>query len=380
MSLDTAISLTTVENVLDYIGSNVEQNAFWIYCSQGDATAATVQVSLDNLILIITGGVQAGTVTIDLTLAANDTIGELVAVINALTGWEAGRICHSSSDSANLLETGQLDCLGAINQQTLIITGDYLIEQLINRASDYINRYCNIHFKEATHTLERYNGDSHKLFLNNYPVNNIIQLCQGTTDVIRVRCTDNTAYNAYVEVDQDAQTVRLLRDGTVDATFDISNVLYDTLSELATAINAVANWEATIASSAFNSYPSAQLFNKLNVYCKNIFNYLRIPEEPIDEFSVDYEAGIIHLSSSFLQGFQNVYVSYTAGYAAGSIPPALEQICIELVKFKYSMISVDPTLKSEKIGRVYAYTRGDMEKALSTSTFKDLELFQSRLL
>lgn len=376
MALDTTLSLTTVENVLDYIGSNVEQNAFWVYYS-GAAATATVQVSLDTLILIHNAITDASW---DLTLAAYDTIGELVDAINALAGWEAGRICHSESDSANLLETGQLDALAAANEQTLIITGDYLIEQLINRASDYINRYCNIHFKEATHTLERYNGDSHKLFLNNYPVNNLIQLCQGTTDVIRVRCTDNTAYNAYVEVDQDAGTVRLMRDGTVDATIDITAVANDTLSELATTINAVANWEATIASTDYNSYPSAQLFNKLNTYCKNSFNYLKIPEEPMDEFDVDYEAGIINLSSSFLQGFQNVYVSYTAGYAAGSIPPALEQICIELVKFKYSMISVDPTLKSEKIGRVYAYTRGDMEKALSASTLADLQLFESRLL
>ena len=375
MALDTTISLTTVENVLDIVGT-VEQNAFWVYYSGGGASA-TVQVALDKLILIRAGVTDANW---DLTAAAYNTIGEVVAAINVLANWEAGILCHSSSDSANLLETGQLDCLGAVNQQTLIITGDYLIEQLINRASDYINRYCNIHFKEATHTLERYNGDSHKLFLNNYPVNNLIQLCQGTTDVIRVKCTDNTAYNAYVEVDQDAQTVRLMRDGAVDISIDTSNVLYDTLSELATAINAVVNWEATIASSDYNSYPSAQIFNKLNVYCKNSYNYLKIPDEPIDEFSVDYEAGIIKLTSEFMQGFQNVYVSYTAGYAAGSIPPALESICIELVKYKYNMISKDPTVKSEKIGRVYAYTLGDLEKALSSSLLAELELFQSRLL
>ena len=189
---------------------------------------------------------------------------------------EAGRICHSSSESADLLETGQLNALGEENEQTLRITGDYLIEQLINRASDLINRYCHRTLKETTHSLERYDGEGNHLFLNNYPVTAISQLCQGTVDVISVKCTDTTAYNAYVEVDQDAQTVKLMRDGATDGNFDISNASYDTLSELATAINAVANWEAAIQSTDYNAYPCTQLFNKYNAYCKDCYNYLKI--------------------------------------------------------------------------------------------------------
>ena len=374
MALDTAISLTTVEQVLDYLGIDAERDALWVYYS-GAATTATVQIALDHIILIHDAVTDAN---FDLTTATYDTIGELVTKINALAGWEAGKICHSSSTSANLLETGQLNALAEANEQVLKITGDYLIEQLINRASDLMNRYCHKTLKETTY-LERYNGEGAKLFLNNYPVTAVSQVCQSTVDVIRVRCTDDTAFNAYVDVDQDNDEVKLIRDATTDATIDISHASYDTLSELATAINAVANWEASIMNTDYDDYPCAQLFNKYNVYCKDCYNYLKIPDEPIDEFTADYDSGIIYLPSEFSNGFQNVFVAYTAGYASGSIPAALEQICIELVKYKYEMADKDPSMKSEQIGRVYSYTLGDLDKALSKAFLSDLDYFKSRL-
>jgi len=369
------MALVTVEDVLSYLGHDAEQDAFWVYYS-GAAATATAQIVLDKLDLWHDAVNDANW---DLTAAAYDTVGELVAAINVLAGWEAGIICHSGSTSTDLLETGQLDALGSANEQTLIITGDYVINELILAATDLINRCCHKTLEATEHGLERYDGGEAKLFLNNYPVIGVYQVCQGTIDVIRVRCTDTTAYNAYVEVDQGAQTVKLMRDGTTDANFDISNALYDTLAELATAINGTANWTGTIQNTTYNAYPCTQLFTKYNVYCKDYYNYLKIPDRPIDAFDVDYEDGIIHLSSEFAEGFQNIYVSYYAGYA--TIPAALKQICIELVKYKYNLIGKDASLKSEKIGRVYAYTMGDIDAALSGTPgmLADLELFKSRL-
>ncbi|GAJ20728.1 unnamed protein product, partial [marine sediment metagenome] len=64
----------------------------------------------------------------------------------------------------------------------------------------------------------------------------------------------------------------------------------------------------------------------------------------------------------FSQGFRNIFVSSVAGYP--TIPDALKQICIELVKMKYGQRKNDPAMKSEKIGSVYAYTKKDLTDAL----------------
>ena len=375
MSLDTAISLTTVDEVLAFLGEAAERDGIWVYCSRGDATAATVEITATTIILIITGGGAAGTNTLTFAVAANDTIGKLVTVINALVGWEAGRLYPSAAASTDLIITGQIGCLGAVNEQTLLIQDVWLIEQLINRASDFLNRYCHRTLKTTAYTLERYNGEGRKLSLNNYPVTEIDQICQGTINGIQVRHTSTTAYNAYVIVS--TLGITLVVDGTapvVDLTFATNT----TLLAMATAINAVAGWTATVANANYNSYPSSQIFRKLNRYALNQDAYLEIPDQPIDDFDVDYDAGIIHLpGSSFSLGFQNIFVSFMAGYV--TIPAALEKACIEMVKYKYDLSTKDMSVKSETIGRVYSYTLGDIKKALPDDLMAELESFRAVL-
>ncbi len=95
--------------------------AFTIYNSAGDATSATVEIdtAADEIYLIVVGGADASNTTLDLTLAANDTITELVAAINALGfSWEAvemsgAQSAHANNDSDTLLTLGPADVLGA---------------------------------------------------------------------------------------------------------------------------------------------------------------------------------------------------------------------------------------------------------------------------
>ncbi len=378
MSLDTAISLTTVDEVLAYLGESAERDGIWVYCSRGDATAATVEITATTMILIITGGAQAGTNTLTFAAAANDTLGEIVAVINALVGWEAGRLYPSAAASTDLIITGQIPCLGAVNQQTLLILDVYLIEQLINRASDFLNRYTHRTLKTTVYTLERYNGRGRELNLTNYPVTAVVQVCQDTLYAIQVRYTDDSKYNAYVEIDQSVEELKLIQDGTTDLTIDLTDGASDTLAELVVTISAQANWEAEIVNTDYNDYPSSLLFTKLNLYCKNQWVNLEIPDIPIDDFDVDYDAGIINLpASQFSRGFQNIYVSYTAGYV--TIPAALEKAAIEMVKYKYDLSTKDLSVKSETIGRVYSYTLGDIKKALPDYLMAEIEYFRAVL-
>ena len=247
---------------------------------------------------------------------------------------------------------------------------DPFFEMLINNASDFLDRHCHRNLKEMTHTLERYDGEGNKLFLNNYPVSAIVQICSGKLDVIKVRYTSSTARNAYVRISTTG--VDLIVDGTPLAS-EITFVANTTLSAMATAINAESGWEASVLNSDFDGYPSSQLFRKENRFALNQFIYLETPNEPLDGYDVDYSNGIIYLPSEFSQGFRNIFVSSIAGYL--TIPGALKQICIELVKIKYNQRKKDPAMKSEKIGSVYQYTVQDLKEGLPPDLIAQLDLF-----
>lgn len=250
---------------------------------------------------------------------------------------------------------------------------DPFFEMLINSASDFLDRHCHRNLKEMTHTLERYDGEGDKLLLNNYPISAIVQICSGKLNVIKVKYTSLTAYNAYVRVS--AIGVDLVVDGT-PLSSELTFAGNATLSAMAAAINAESGWEASVINTDYNGYPSSQLFRKENRFALNQFVYLETPDEPLDGYDVDYSNGIIHLPSGFSQGFRNIFVSSIAGYP--TIPDALKQICMELVKMKYEQRKKDPMMKSEKIGSVYQYTTQDLKEGLPPDLIAQLDLFIKR--
>jgi len=369
MTLDTAISLTTVDEVLALPSMIAQESAFWIYYS-GSASTATVQIAIDRLILIHDAAEDAN---LDLTATAYETIKKLVDYINAsVPNWEAGRICHPDASSPELLKTGQLNSLGTANEQTLKIKGTYLIEQLINRTSDFLNRHCGRTLKTTTYTLRRYSGEGAKLILDDYPVTEIIQICDGTLNAIKIKHTSLTAYNAYARVTKTG--VILSVDGIPEA--ELTFLIYKTLSDMAVAIAGKTDWEASVSNSDYNGWPSTQLFEKQNVYALNQYSYLEVPGKPLGGYEEDLENGIIHLPSEFSGGFKDIFVSCKAGYVI--IPDSLEQICIELVKYKYEKAKKDSSIKSEKIGSVYSYTLQDLKEALPSDLLAELDLFTKR--
>jgi len=379
------MALVTAEDILSYLGHDAEQDAFWIHYS-GVAGTATVQIALDKLILFH-DAIDDTTGGWDLTAIAYDTVGELVTKINNIAGWEAGIYCHSSSVSIDLLETGQLNALAVAQEQTLRITGDYLINQLIARAGDFLNRICGRNLESAPYLHERYDGGEQKVFLKNWPVEEVEEVCSGKMDVIKIKCTSATARNAHVGVSSIISALGVISGGvylTIDGTASGAIKTFTAnplLSNMITAINLelATGWNASIVSSAYNNYHSNQLFKKLNRFALNQDIHLQMPDQPLDGYEIDYDSGILYLPSTFSKGWRNIFVTYTGGYS--TIPPLLQQICIELVKNKYNLIGKDTTLKSEKIGRVYAYTMGDFDEALGSAGLSrgDIELFMDRV-
>ncbi len=103
-----------------------EVDGISVYCSSGDATAASVQVTSLGITLIITGGVDENTDT--LTFATYATLTDIVAAINALTGWNAS-VEHSDGTvvSSELTPTPALGCLAQAETATLGVRVDETI-------------------------------------------------------------------------------------------------------------------------------------------------------------------------------------------------------------------------------------------------------------
>ena len=106
-----------------YIKQTTPANAMSIYHDgSASATAATVEVKDATLVLIITGGANAGTNTYTFAGASHDTIGEIVTAINALSeGWVAVLLGTGSDNSEGLVVAAVTSALLAANTQTIEI-------------------------------------------------------------------------------------------------------------------------------------------------------------------------------------------------------------------------------------------------------------------
>jgi hypothetical protein len=360
-------SLITVEDYKSWKGienSMIERDAISLYCSAGDATAATVTKSGDTLTLVITGGTSAGTNALDLTAAANDTLGELAAVIEALAGWTATLIGWSSADSTDLKNLASTSVLGSSLEKTLIFYDNYIIERMIDMASDVIENYLNRKIKTATYTNERYDGGKDMVFLEQYPVTAVTQVCNGYEDPIRIKNTSGK-FNAYAIVS--ATGVALNVDGTPVAEKTFAS--YATMALLAAALNAESGWEASCPTSAYNDWPSSLLFVQPNVFCLDMYGYLQCPSDPLEDYTFDLRDGIVYLPGGFAGGYKDVFVTYVAGYS--TVPDDIIYGVCKFVGWMDDGREEDESMKGEKLGD-YNYTRADLEEALSVSEIKAL--------
>lgn len=387
MSLDTLISLTTVDEVLAYLGEDSKRDALWIHFV-GTAGTTTVEVNENSLVLV---DPDNGTTTFDITVATGtyDTLTKLVAGINAVAGWECGLIYAGAANSVDLLVTGALDAEGEENEQILKIQDRYLIEQLINRASDLINRYCDRILKSTTYTREIYYGSGHnKLLLEQYPATRVTRLSVGRTNSFSILNTSLDANFCTVEIT--ATTIRLIVDGGVNAD-DTALTLsaYATIDALIAAIVALGKgWSCTTLATDTGTRDASELLIRPAMF---VDNAKQAYCETVDDDITDYRLlkpiearneGILQKPGVFMSNTE-YFVNYVAGYT--TIPYALEQACIELVAYKYgqSKRAGDEGIKSESFGEGadYKYEKfnlADLKNILPTYLLEEINLFKKR--
>lgn len=357
MSVDQ-YALTSLDLVKAYMGFSENDGqvpAISVYHDESaSATAATVEVTDSTLELVITGGTNAGTDSIDLTAAASDTMAELVSVINALAkGWVAKQLGAGAADSDDLVIQPAASAFGSANVQELLAFNNYLLETLINAASDWIENWCRRKFKSRSHE-EYHDGEGGEYVgLDNYPVTQVSRVSLGVERAMDVRCTAADAEGATVSVDGTNLTLTQ-HGGTNDGDTELLLATYATLTALVAAIAGETGWTASLDAAADGDTESKAL---VQVRGRNAWDAelaLYAADERLDDFKVYPEEGLLSRRPGFTAGRRNVRVDYTAGYA--TIPDDLAMIATQIVADAYNRAGVNTGLESEKIGD-YAYKR-----------------------
>jgi hypothetical protein len=356
--LDT-YALTTVDAVKGYLGSLPSRDGLWIYCSQADATAATVEVTPTTIVLIITGGGQAGTTTLTFSDAGKDTLAELIVAINAVTGWKSGAIYDGDADSTDLVITGATACLGSANELTLKVEDNYLIERLIDRATYFIERYCHRKFMSRAYTREIYYGSGHpNLILEQYPVTTVSRISMGRTNALYIK---NTTATNHATIEITASALKYSADGAAATSLTLSTAP-NTINGLIAAINLIAGWSATLLDSSLGTRKATDLLIRPGMYCLSpSLAYCEIPDDELTDYqlispSEDRNYGMLYCPGGWIRGIE-YFVDYTAGYATAPID--MEDICIRLVVNRYNQSKKDGSIKSESLGD-YSYTMADV--------------------
>jgi len=363
-------ALTTLDAAKAYLGRSDFQHrevGLDVYCSQADATSATIQVTDVAMVLVIVGGLEAGTTTLTFALAANDTLTELVTAINATTGWTANLAAYPEEDSTNLVVMPPTACLTEANTIATMVVPNELLQDLIYRASDLIEKICDRRFNERDYE-ERYDGDGTDLvMLRNYPINSIARVCIGNDGVMTVTNSSTDAMYATATVTSSGVTLTIV--GGANAGTDSPDfATYATITTLVAQINTLGKgWSASVGASTYGSYPSTELIESGAQSCLIQTAYLYMPGDPTNGYQMNETEGYIYLTSGFSAGFRNVYVEYTAGYA--TIPDDLEHACLEVVAYMYGLVGEAGGIAEAGLGQGdWQYKREAVMDGLPKST------------
>jgi len=203
LNANALVTVEELKNYLEIAGANIQTPFLSLYNSSADATGATFQVTATTIILIVTGGTNAGTSTLTFADADKNTLGELVIAINGLAkGWVANVQGLSSSDSADLTIKESTDCLLIANQQIIYGSNNSKLERYINGTSSFLERECDRSFHSATYTDEEYDGNGRtKMWLKQFPITSIAALSfyDRYSKTTAYAMTEDTDY--YVDLD-----------------------------------------------------------------------------------------------------------------------------------------------------------------------------------
>lgn len=229
------------------------------------------------------------------------------------------------------------------------------VAAIVSACSGVIENYCNRTFAKATYD-ELYHGTGTQyLFVNNPPITTVNAVRTGLQPGIYIQYTDsaNTTQAATIEVTSIGVVLKsLYNNSTTTNTFTYAS--YPTFGALATAVNLLSNWKATV-SSQFQYWQTSELaITPATFSARNISVPLLVYWWSLGSYRVNYDLGEIQTFEGFTPGYHNYRINYVGGY--DDIPEPIQQACAELVQLTFGTIGANPIMQSETLDK-YSYTK-----------------------
>lgn len=213
-----------------------------------------------------------------------------------------------------------------------------IVDTINDGVDKWVKEYCQRDFEETTYTKKLYDGEgSPYLFLKQYPIISVERLAIGTINGIKVHNASADATRATVTVNNTG-LVLTITGGANAGSDTLLFADYATLTLLAAAITDIVDvttglskdWTASVVNSSYAGHASSELLPRYGAYCGGAtWAYLEMPDEPLTDFKVYPDKGIVYYSG----GFSDVIIDYTAGYA--TLPEDLKLAVSMLVKMIY---------------------------------------------
>lgn len=371
MALSAAQLATLRRKAKLYVGIDDDDgeyhaDALAVYSNASGATTATVEVTATTMVLVITGGPDAGTNTLTFADSDKDTVGELVTAISALSGWVATLLGSSEAASTDLVRRPPTDALRASGDDTeiiLTVESTELLDLIINGAYEGLESYLCRSLYAADYTeVVQIDYQTAELVLSQPDVIYVDRVAMDDEAAMDVQY-DSTALQARVQVTSTG--VDCLTDGGTVTRDSIAFTDQGTMTLMAAAITALSGWDAT----ALVAAPSRLLVREGPQDVKDQTFTLSYWYDWQTEYTVDFDAGTIDLGVVAAPPKRGCYVEYRAGFE--TLPADIEGVILSMVKAEWDQKTQQTAgVIAERLGD-YSYQLGSSSAGGASATFSE---------
>lgn len=218
----------------------------------------------------------------------------------------------------------------------------FVLDFLHDGVEKAIKTYCRWEIEQATYTNLLLGGSGiRSLHLGLLNVTALGKVSAGRTPAINIKHSTASS-NAYAKVNY-TNRIGVSLGLVVDDGADVSDTtdLFSTYSTLSLLVAQIASngWSAQLDDSNYGIRLSTNLLEVQNVYAGTEdgtdpgWTDLLMPSQPIKDFELDAENGILHRDAGWSSGTKNIPVTCTAGWTTATMPSDLKRAVAQMIQF-----------------------------------------------
>lgn len=281
------------------------------------------------------------------------------------------------------------------------------LPNMLLKATQTIRRYCNCTFTRRVFTEYLSPTLEGEMMLQEMPINRVSRISWKLQTAIEITADSSVYQVASVDYDMTDNALpnpfNVTYTGVnltgyaagVASSNSIAFSSLTTINDLATAVNALSGWTATINDSSYANWPIGEL------YCDGTSQgaigngvQLQVFSEDVSTSRLDRKTGSLYVPNGFAgttfgprwgpdwmawnnysasENYNVVRVTYDAGYTA--IPPVVQQAAVEIVKVAFNRLDLDYARKRETVGEYSYELRDNLNLSIPDPVRQDLAPF-----